>query len=88
MHVVALVAAVRRLSRQLLFADLLPAGSPKDGERSVWRLGRRDGPNGPNDGDRECPVMVRDGQVPNSDPRIQSTLPPSFVSPSIASSPI
>ncbi|CAK9075024.1 70 kDa intermediate chain [Durusdinium trenchii] len=35
-HVVALVAAVRRLSRQLLFADLLPAGSPKDGERSVW----------------------------------------------------
>eukprot|EP00435_Cladocopium_sp_Y103_P055181 s482_g18.t1 len=35
-HVVALVAAVRRLSRQLLFADLLPAGMTRDGERSIW----------------------------------------------------
>lgn len=40
MHVVALVAAVRRLSRQLLFADLLPAGMTRDGERSIWQLCR------------------------------------------------
>lgn len=39
-HVVALVAAVRRLSRQLLFADLLPAGMPRDAERSIWSPGR------------------------------------------------
>ena len=39
-HVVALVAAVRRLSRQLLFADLLPAGMTRDGERSIWQLCR------------------------------------------------
>lgn len=37
-HVVALVAAVRRLSRQLLFADLLPAGMTRDDERSIWCL--------------------------------------------------
>ncbi len=39
-HVVALVAAVRRLSRQLLFADLLPAGMTRDDERSIWCLGQ------------------------------------------------
>ena len=39
-HVVALVAAVRRLSRQLLFADLLPAGMTRDAERSIWQLCR------------------------------------------------
>ncbi|CAJ1420498.1 unnamed protein product [Effrenium voratum] len=35
-HVVAHIAAVRRLSRQLLFADLLPAGAALDAERSIW----------------------------------------------------
>ena len=39
-HAVVLVAAVRRLSRQLLFADLLPPGSDRDSDRSIWRLGR------------------------------------------------
>ncbi|CAE7218380.1 mut-7 [Symbiodinium necroappetens] len=35
-HAVVLVAAVRRLSRQLLFADLLPPGSDRDSDRSIW----------------------------------------------------
>ncbi|CAE7220414.1 mut-7 [Symbiodinium sp. CCMP2456] len=35
-HAVVLIAAVRRLSRQLLFADLLPPGSDRDSDRSIW----------------------------------------------------
>ncbi|CAE7462248.1 mut-7 [Symbiodinium natans] len=35
-HAVVLIAAVRRLSRQLLFADLLPPGSDRDADRSIW----------------------------------------------------
>ena len=38
-HAVVLIAAVRRLSRQLLFADLLPPGSDRDSDRSIWQLG-------------------------------------------------